>query len=169
MLLPRWAYFNIYAMSSWTRTIVIPLSIFYAHKPCRRVPPEQGIAELFLQPPHTPMWPHPPTRRLVSWTNFFLGVDWLIKKFDGCRLVASARRACSAFHCGRQSGGAGTIKCSQIACLLRGCARGPGRRAASSGGLSRRCRDHGLRSFSPPPSGPITLSPWPRSGASPSR
>src|SRR5207253_1679258 len=39
-----------------------------------------------------PMWPHPPTRRLVSWTNFFLGVDWLIKKFDGCRLFAPLRR-----------------------------------------------------------------------------
>ena len=44
MLLPRWAYFNIYAMSSWTRTIVVPLSIFSAYKPVRRLPPEQGIA-----------------------------------------------------------------------------------------------------------------------------
>src|SRR5208282_5110790 len=31
MLLPSWAYLSIYAMSSWTRTIVVPLSIFYAH------------------------------------------------------------------------------------------------------------------------------------------
>src|SRR5207253_690658 len=38
MFLPRWAYFNIYAMSSWTRTIVIPLSIFYAYKPVRKLP-----------------------------------------------------------------------------------------------------------------------------------
>jgi len=58
LLLPRWFYVNLYAMSSWTRTIVVPLSIFYAHKPCRRLPPEQGIAELFLQPPDTPLWPH---------------------------------------------------------------------------------------------------------------
>src|SRR5205085_4947910 len=47
MLLPRWGYFNIYAMSAWTRTIVIPLSIFSAYKPVRRLPPERGIAELF--------------------------------------------------------------------------------------------------------------------------
>ncbi|MBI1914857.1 MAG: squalene--hopene cyclase [Planctomycetes bacterium] len=92
VLLPRWFYVNLYAMSSWTRTIVVPLTIFYAHKPCRRVPPEQGIAELFLQPPETPLWPYPPTRRLVSWTNFFLGVDWLIKQFDGWRLLAPLRR-----------------------------------------------------------------------------
>ena len=48
MLLPRWSYFNLYAMSSWTRTIVVPLSIFSAHKPVRTLPPERGIAELFL-------------------------------------------------------------------------------------------------------------------------
>ena len=48
MLLPRWVYFNIYAMSSWTRTIVVPLSIFSAYKPVRRLPPNMGIAELFL-------------------------------------------------------------------------------------------------------------------------
>src|SRR6185295_15150020 len=51
MLLPRWGYINIYAMSSWTRTIVVPLSIFYAHKPVAPLPPELGIRELFLKPP----------------------------------------------------------------------------------------------------------------------
>ncbi len=82
MLLPKWAYFNIYAMSSWTRTIVIPLSIFYAHKPVRQLPEQLGIAELFLDPPETPLWPHPPTRRLLTWTNFFLAVDQAYKWFD---------------------------------------------------------------------------------------
>jgi squalene-hopene/tetraprenyl-beta-curcumene cyclase len=82
LFLPRWAYFNIYAMSSWTRTIVVPLSIFFAHKPVRQVPPEQGIAELFLDDPHKLLWPHPPTRRFLTATNFFLGVDWLIKQFE---------------------------------------------------------------------------------------
>ena len=82
MLLPRWAYINIYAMSSWTRTIVVPLSIFYAHKPVRRLPPERGIAELFLQPPDTPLWPHPPTRRWLTWTNLFLGLDALLKRTE---------------------------------------------------------------------------------------
>jgi squalene-hopene/tetraprenyl-beta-curcumene cyclase len=79
MLLPRWAYFNIYAMSSWTRTIVIPLSIFYAHKPVRRLPAHLAIPELFLKPPDTPLWPHPPTRRLLTWTNFFLLLDQVFK------------------------------------------------------------------------------------------
>jgi squalene-hopene/tetraprenyl-beta-curcumene cyclase len=83
MLLPRWAYFNIYAMSSWTRTIVIPLSIFYAYKPIRKLPVELSIRELFLDPSEKPSWPHRPTRRLLTWTNFFLALDDLIKRMDG--------------------------------------------------------------------------------------
>jgi len=75
MFLPTWAYMNIYAMSSWTRTIVVPLSIFSAYKPVRRIPPELGIAELFLEPPHTPLWPHPPTRRWLTATNICLFID----------------------------------------------------------------------------------------------
>jgi squalene-hopene/tetraprenyl-beta-curcumene cyclase len=82
ILLPRWAYFNIYAMSSWTRTIVIPLTIFYAHKPVRQIPERLNIRELFLQEPHMPRWPHPPTRRFFSWTNAFLAIDWIMKLFD---------------------------------------------------------------------------------------
>jgi squalene-hopene/tetraprenyl-beta-curcumene cyclase len=82
MLLPRWAYINIDAMSSWTRTIVVPLSIFYAYKPVRRLPPEKGIAELFLEPPDTPLWPHPPTTNWFSWTNLFLAADQAFKRLE---------------------------------------------------------------------------------------
>lgn len=82
MFLPRWAYFNIYAMSSWTRTIVIPLTIFYAHKPVRRLPPGRGIAELFLEPPREADWVQPPSGRWLSWSNFFLAVDRLLKWGD---------------------------------------------------------------------------------------
>ncbi len=83
LLLPRWFYFSIYAMSSWTRTIVVPLSIFSAHRPVRHLPPELGIRELFLGDPQTPLWPHPPTRRWLTWTNLFLGIDQLYKRVQG--------------------------------------------------------------------------------------
>ncbi|MBI1830848.1 MAG: squalene--hopene cyclase [Planctomycetes bacterium] len=79
IFLPKWMYFNIYAMSAWTRTIIVPLSLFYAHKPVRRVAPENGVAELFVESPHKARWPHPPTKRLLTWTNFFLAADWVIK------------------------------------------------------------------------------------------
>jgi squalene-hopene/tetraprenyl-beta-curcumene cyclase len=97
LLLPRWAYINIYAMSSWTRTIIVPLSIFYAHKPVRHLPPGLGIRELFLEPPETPLWPHPPTRRWLTWTNFFLVLDQALKRLEKWGLgpirAAALRRA----------------------------------------------------------------------------
>jgi squalene-hopene/tetraprenyl-beta-curcumene cyclase len=93
VLLPSWAYFNIYAMSSWTRTIVIPLSIFYAHKPVRTLPDRLGIAELFLEPPDTPLWPHPPTAAWLSWTNFFLALDQVFKRVEAWGLGPVRRLA----------------------------------------------------------------------------
>jgi squalene-hopene/tetraprenyl-beta-curcumene cyclase len=81
ILLPRWSYVNLYAMSAWTRTIVVPLSIFYAHKPVRRLPPERGVRELFLDPPEqTPLSsvPHP----LFSWASFFLVCDRVYKAVE---------------------------------------------------------------------------------------
>jgi squalene-hopene/tetraprenyl-beta-curcumene cyclase len=48
MLLPRWLYFNLYEMSSWSRGIVVPLSIVWAMRPVRPVGPAHGIAELRL-------------------------------------------------------------------------------------------------------------------------
>src|ERR1700677_2829734 len=38
MLLPEWVPINIYEMSSWTRGIVIPLSIIYGNKPDWHLP-----------------------------------------------------------------------------------------------------------------------------------
>jgi squalene-hopene/tetraprenyl-beta-curcumene cyclase len=92
VLLPRWFYFNLYAMSSWTRTIVVPLSIFSAFKPVRQIPPERGVRELFLQAPETPMSPAPYGKRLFSWGNFFLTVDALYKKAECWGLLGPARK-----------------------------------------------------------------------------
>lgn len=46
VLFPKWFPFNIYQMSSWSRTIVIPLAIIWALKPTRAVPEHLGISEL---------------------------------------------------------------------------------------------------------------------------
>lgn len=88
VLIPSWLNFSLSAMSAWTRTIVVPLSIMSALKPVRRVEPERGIAELF----RTDL-PHSPSRRrgIVSWNNFFLGVDRILKLADRL-LPASWRR-----------------------------------------------------------------------------
>jgi len=53
MFLPRWVPLNIYEMSSWTRAIVIPLTILYGLKPCWPVPPHARIDELLPSPDGT--------------------------------------------------------------------------------------------------------------------
>ncbi len=50
MLLPNWFAINIYEMSSWTRGIVIPLTILYAHKPRFTVPGGISVDELYRDP-----------------------------------------------------------------------------------------------------------------------
>src|SRR5579864_5202798 len=47
VLFPNWFWFNIYEISSWSRAILIPLSIAYAKKPFKKIPAEMGIQELF--------------------------------------------------------------------------------------------------------------------------
>ena len=49
VLLPKWFPVNLYAVSSWSRTIIVPLSIISAFRPVRRLEPRLGIRELFLQ------------------------------------------------------------------------------------------------------------------------
>ena len=93
ILLPRWFYFNVYAMSAWSRTIFVPLSVVDAHKPVTTLPTSMHVRELFLQSPETPRWPAKPTRERLSWTNFFLGIDWCLKKIERFRLTPLRRYA----------------------------------------------------------------------------
>lgn len=93
ILLPRWFFFNIYAMSAWSRTIFVPLSVVDAYKPVTALPERMHVRELFLHPPETPRWPAKPTKQWLSWTNFFLGVDWLFKKAERFRLTVLRRHA----------------------------------------------------------------------------
>ena len=87
VLLPRWFYFNLYAMSSWTRTIVVPLSIFSAFKPVRHVAPERGVRELFLQAAGDADDAGALRQAPLSWGNFFLVVDALYKRAERCGLL----------------------------------------------------------------------------------
>ena len=55
MLLPRWAPINLYKVSAWSRTIIVPLSIISAYRPVKQLDERLGISELFTQPPER--WP----------------------------------------------------------------------------------------------------------------
>ena len=37
VLFPKWFYFNIYEISSWSRSILVPLAIIYAKKPYKKI------------------------------------------------------------------------------------------------------------------------------------
>ena len=59
ILFPRWFYINVYEMSSWSRAILIPLSIIRALKPSCPVPDSAGVSELFstsYRPPAPSFW-----------------------------------------------------------------------------------------------------------------
>jgi squalene-hopene/tetraprenyl-beta-curcumene cyclase len=79
VLAPKWFPVNLYAISSWSRTIVVPLSIVSSLEPVRHVEPRFGIRELFLRDPKD--WPALRCPGLaggtgmVSWDRFFRTVD----------------------------------------------------------------------------------------------
>jgi squalene-hopene/tetraprenyl-beta-curcumene cyclase len=83
MLLPPWAPFNIYSMSSWARATLVPLSVVSEVKPVRHLPENLKITELFQDPGNR----RPPLvgRKfpLLSWKRFFLAVDAMLKAVDG--------------------------------------------------------------------------------------
>ena len=92
MLLPRWAPLYIYRMSSWSRTIVVPLSIVWAHRPYCAVPAHASIDELWA---HDHQRPHDP-RSLDGgrhWRTFFRGIDRGLKALETMRIRPLRRRA----------------------------------------------------------------------------
>lgn len=97
VLLPTWSPINLYRMSAWSRTIVVPLAIMWAHRPTRTLPEELGIRELFLQDPHD--WPElrcpglEEEKGWFSWDKFFRRVDRTFKWLEGRRLRPLRRRA----------------------------------------------------------------------------
>ncbi|HTC65412.1 MAG TPA: prenyltransferase/squalene oxidase repeat-containing protein, partial [Candidatus Saccharimonadales bacterium] len=81
MLLPNWFAINIYEMSSWTRGIVIPLTILYAHKPLFSVPGGITVEELYRDPSRKALalsW----DKELFSWRNLFLALDRGLKLYE---------------------------------------------------------------------------------------
>jgi squalene-hopene/tetraprenyl-beta-curcumene cyclase len=75
VLFPNWFWFNIYEISSWSRAMLVPLSICYAKKPFKKLPDEMGIEELFVGGRDKSRMHLHWDKKLVSWRNFFLVLD----------------------------------------------------------------------------------------------
>ena len=84
MLFPNWFYFNIYEMSAWTRSIVVPLSIVWSYQPAIPCPAHATLEELFPDSRrHISMAEACGNPSLFSWARFFLFWDSGLKAIEG--------------------------------------------------------------------------------------
>ena len=82
VLFPNWFWFNIYEISSWSRAILVPLSICYAKKPFKKIPDDMGVEELFVGGRDKSRMRLHWSDKLISWRNFFLVFDRLTHWFE---------------------------------------------------------------------------------------
>jgi squalene-hopene/tetraprenyl-beta-curcumene cyclase len=80
MLLPRRFFFNLYEVSYWSRTVIVPLLVIMDKKPVKWLPREQSLDELWPVPRdrtsvRLPRVPDPFSWRDLLWKNFFIAVD----------------------------------------------------------------------------------------------
>jgi squalene-hopene/tetraprenyl-beta-curcumene cyclase len=87
VLFPKWFYFNIYEISAWSRSIIVPLAIMYAKKPFKKIPPEQGIDELFVGGrANSILRLRVDRKHFISWRNVFLAFDRLTHWFEAVHI-----------------------------------------------------------------------------------
>ena len=82
IFLPPSFYINIYEFSSWSRSVIIPLSIIFAKKPLCPLPPDRHVEELFLEPPGPARYAIQRRERGLNWETFFVLLDSLLKRSE---------------------------------------------------------------------------------------
>ena len=100
-LLPTWMPFNIYEMSAWSRTIVVPLSLLWAHQPVRELTDDMSIRELFVNSPEELPVTMPDSeqlddlsmRTLINWSKLFRFGDRMWKALESCHIMPFRRLA----------------------------------------------------------------------------
>jgi len=92
VLLPRWFPFNLYRVSYWSRTVMVPLTMLCTLKPRASNPRRVQIGELFTVPPEEERdYFRRPLGRPTALTRLFLTLDRLGRSVD--RLIPAALRA----------------------------------------------------------------------------
>ncbi len=82
LLLPKWFFFNIYEMSAWSRTIIVPLAILNHFKPTRTLPAHLHLHELYPAGLENTDLSLKNDRRKRSWRNFFLRCNAALKLYN---------------------------------------------------------------------------------------
>jgi squalene-hopene/tetraprenyl-beta-curcumene cyclase len=75
MLFPTWFPFHIYKMSSWTRNLVVPLTVINHFKPVRVLAACPSLDELYPPGARDGDLSLPRSPETFSWRNFFLALD----------------------------------------------------------------------------------------------
>ncbi len=101
MLAPRSFFFNLYEVSYWSRTVIVPLLVIMDRKPVKWLPPERGLDELWPVPRERaslrfPRVPDPFSWRGLFWKNFFIAVDDALKVWERFSPRPLRRRAVEA-------------------------------------------------------------------------
>jgi squalene-hopene/tetraprenyl-beta-curcumene cyclase len=86
ILFPKWFWFNIYEISSWSRAILVSLSVLYAKKPFKKIPEEMHINELFVGGRDKSRMRLEWSKQRISWRNFFLVIDRLVHWFEAVHI-----------------------------------------------------------------------------------
>jgi squalene-hopene/tetraprenyl-beta-curcumene cyclase len=86
ILLGKWFHVNINEMSSWSRSMLVPLAIINHFKPTRPLDPPVTLDELYPEGYHDRALRLPRDHGRVTWRNFFLGLDRFLKWVEDNRL-----------------------------------------------------------------------------------
>jgi squalene-hopene/tetraprenyl-beta-curcumene cyclase len=79
ILIGKWFYVNFNEMSSWSRSMIVPLSIINHYKPTRRPSSRASLDELYPSGFHVRDLMLAPDPERFTWRNFFLKLDKLHK------------------------------------------------------------------------------------------
>lgn len=93
MLLPDWAYLNVYEFSSWARATIIPMSVVMADRPVHKLPPHARVQELYVRPPRPTDYTFTKEDGIFSLKNFFIGVDHMLKVYESSPIRPFKKRA----------------------------------------------------------------------------
>jgi len=102
MLLPRpFFLFNIYEVSYWSRTVIVPLLIIMDRKPVKWLPPHLSLDELWPESREKtslrfPRVPEPFSWRKLFWKNVFIAVDDGLKIWERFTTRPLRKRAVEA-------------------------------------------------------------------------
>lgn len=91
ILIGKWFHVNFHEMSSWSRSMLVPLAIINHFKPTRQA--RVNLDELYPEGYHERDLAIPPDPQTFTWRNFFMWLDRLHKFVENNKLRPFRKRA----------------------------------------------------------------------------